>query len=49
MTSKIWLYLSAILASSAPGDIRGPLPIIEYVNPVLYRIEHVAKSDNRDV
>ena len=45
MTGKIWLYLSAILVSSAHGDIRGPLPIIEYVNPVLYRIEHIAKFD----
>lgn len=49
MTSKIWLYIPAILASPAPGETPNTEPIIEYINPVLYGIEHTARFDNGDV
>lgn len=49
MNGKIWLYLSASLVGLSPTESRGRPPVIRYVNPVLYRIEHIAKFDNGDI
>ncbi len=49
MTCRVGLCLSAILSSLTPNDTPGNRPIIEYVSPVLYRIEHTAEVDNHDV
>ena len=49
MICGIALCLSAILSSSTPNDTPDNRPIIEYVNPALYRVEHTARFDNRDV
>lgn len=49
MIREIGFCLSAILSSSTPNGTPGNRPIIEYVNPALYRIEHNARFDDRDV